>query len=216
MWWIRADGGGDAQRLTESSSPQTPGSWSPDGKVLVFTQRNPGTGSDILTLPMDGSEKTGWKPGQPKVFLSTPFEESEPVFSPDGRWIAYHSNESGIYEVYVRPYPGPGGKWQISTGGGSLPLWSRNGKELYYVPPTRDKVMVVSYTAVGDAFHAEKPRVWSTGMISNRGYYSPSPDGKRIAVLKAPGAIDPPPINKVEFIFNFGDEVRGKVSGGKN
>ena len=96
---------------------------------------------DVMTLPVDGSEKTGWKPGQPKVFLNTQFFETDPEFSPDGRWIAYISNESGANEIYVRPFPGPGGKTQISTGGGSLPQWSRTGKELYYTRiNTRDKI----------------------------------------------------------------------------
>jgi Tol biopolymer transport system component len=216
LWWIRADGGGDAQRLTESTSPQVPWSWSPDGKTLAFTQRNQGNGSDIYTLPFEGSDAAGLKPGQPKTFVNTPFEESDPAFSPDGRWIAYQSNESGKTEVYVRPFPGPGGKTQISTGGGSHPEWSRSGKELYYLPSTRDKIMAVTYMAIGAAFHADKPREWSPAQISNRGVYAPAPDGKRIAVLKAPGAVEVPPINKVEFIFNFFDEVRAKVSSAKN
>ncbi len=216
LWWIRSDGGGDPQRLTQSNNYQSPGSWSPDGKTLAFAQRNPGTGTDIMTLTVEGSEKTGWKPGQPKPFLNTTFSETEPVFSPDGRWIAYQSNESGTNEVYVRPFPGPGGKTQISTGGGFLPRWSRNGKELYYIPSTRDKIMTVAYTAVGDSFHADKPQLWSSGQISDRASYAPNPDGKRIAVLKAPGAVEAAPINKVEFIFNFIDEIRTKVSAGKD
>jgi len=214
LWWIRSDGGGSPERLTQSDSSQIPYSWSPDGKTLAFTERSPVTGWDIMTLTIDGSEKIGWKPGQPKPFLNTPFSETEPVFSSDGRWIAYMSNESGTNEVYVRPFPGPGGKTQISTGGGSLPEWSRKGKELYYIPATRDKVMAVTYAAIGDSLRAEKPRIWSSGQISNRGSYVPDPDGKRIAVLKPPGAVDATPINKVEFIFNFIGQIRNKISAG--
>jgi Tol biopolymer transport system component len=216
LWWIRSDGGGSPDRLTQSDSPQSPGSWTPDGKTLAFTQRNPGTSVDVMTLSVDGSEKTGWKPGQPKAFLNTPFFETDPEFSPDGGWLAYISNESGTNEIYVRPFPGPGGKTQISTGGGSLPQWSRNGKELYYIASTRDKIMAVSYAAIGDSFRAEKPRVWSSGQISDRSSYFPSPDGKRIGVLKTPGAVDAAPINKVEFIFNFIDQIHGKVSASAN
>ena len=213
IWWIRSDGGGDAQRLSPAGSPfQSPGSWSPDGKTLAFTQRNPGTGMDIMTMRIDGTEKTGWKVGEPKIFLNTPFSEVDPVFSPDGRWIAYQSNESGVNDVYVRPYPGPGGKWQISTGGGSQPEWSRNGKELFYLAATHDKIMVVAYTVIGDVFRAEKPQQWSPGTILDRGQFALNADGKRIAVLKAPGAVEVPPINKVDFIFNFFDEVRAKLS----
>jgi Tol biopolymer transport system component len=217
IWWIRADGGGNAQRLTQASNTlQIPGSWSPDGKFFAFSQRNPNTGFDIMTVRVDGSEKTGWNVGDPKPFMNTNYSELDPVFSPDGRWIAYQSNESGASEVYVRPFPGPGGKWQISTGGGSRPEWSKSSKELYYVVATHDKIMAVTYTVSGDTFIANKPEQWSPGQILDRGEFAPSADGKRIAVLKAPGAVEALPINKVEFIFNFFDEVRSKVSGAKN
>ena len=92
------------------------------------------TGFDLWTLPLDVSDPEHPKPGKPELFLGTPFNEQEPAFSPDGRWIAYTSNESGRNEVYVRPFPGGApsgsGKWQISTGGGAHPIWSRNGREL--------------------------------------------------------------------------------------
>jgi serine/threonine-protein kinase len=217
IWWIRADGGGNAQQLTQASNTfQIPGSWSPDGRVFAFSQRNPNTGMDIMTVRLDGSEKTAWKVGDPKPFVNTNYSEVDPVFSPDGRWVAYQSNESGASEIYVRPFPGPGGKWQISAGGGSQPQWSRTAKELYYLAPTHDKIIGVTYTVAGDTFNADKPEQWSPGQILDRGEYAPSADGKRIAVLKAPGAVEVPPINKVEFIFNFFDEVRSKVSAGKN
>jgi serine/threonine-protein kinase len=219
LWWIRADGGGDAQRLTESKDLQIPSSWSPDGKILAFIQNNPVTSVDIFTMPVEGSEKTGWKPGQPKPFVNTPAIEGYPAFSPDGRWIAYMSTESGLGEIYVRPFPGPGGKWQISTGAGGFPEWSRNGKELFY--RTNDsKIMVVSYTSSGDSFHADKPRLWSPGQFTDRsayGNFSLHPDGKRFAVLKAGNAeTAPPAINKVSFIFNFFDELRHRAPAGTN
>ena len=90
LWWIRADGAGDAQRLAESKNPQYARSWRPDGKVLAFRQQNPGTNLDIMTLPIEGDEKSGWKPGEPKPFVNSAFTELEPAFSPDGRWLAYH------------------------------------------------------------------------------------------------------------------------------
>jgi serine/threonine-protein kinase len=218
LWWIRADGAGDAQRLTESKSPQYAGSWRPDGKVLAIQQINPDTGNDIMTLPIEGNEKSGWKPGEPKPFVNSPFEEMNPAFSPDGRWLAYRSNESGNSEVYVRPFPGPGGKWQISTGGGGYPKWSRNGKELFYGTPDF-KIMVVSYTAFGDSLHTDKPQLWSPGQFINRGLgnytFDLHPDGKRFAVLKTPGAEQTAAVNKVSFIFNFFDELRSKVPPGK-
>jgi eukaryotic-like serine/threonine-protein kinase len=220
--WIRADGAGDAQPLTESKDPQYPWSWSPDGKTLAFFQQNPGTGYDIMTMSVEGSEKSGWKPGQPKPFVSTPFMETYPSFSPDGRWIAYTSDESGPFEVYVRPFPGPGGKWEISTDGGRMPEWSRNGKEFFYRRYDQ-RIMVVGYTSSGDSFHADKPRLWSPGQFTDSATnindinFSLHPDGKRFAVLKASGTeAAPPPINKVSFIFHFFDELRRKVPAGKN
>jgi Tol biopolymer transport system component len=216
LWWIRADGAGDAQRLAESKSTQFVGSWRPDGKVLAF-QHNAGTNSDIMTLPIEGDEKSGWKPGEPKPFVNSPFAEGDPAFSPDGRWLAYRSNESGSPEVYVRPFPGPGGKWQISTDGGLFPKWSRNGKELFY--RTADsKIMVVTYTASGDSFRADKPQLWSPGQFTDRGAtynFALHPDGKRFAVLKAPGTEQTTAVNKVSFIFNFFDEIRRRVPTGK-
>ena len=213
LWWIRADGAGDAQRLAESKSPQFAGSWRPDGKVLAFHQNNPGTGNDIMTLSIEGDEKAGWKPGEPKPFVNSAFSELDPAFSPDGRWLAYVSNESGSAEVYVRPFPGPGGKWQISSGGGLYPKWFRNGKELFY-RAADSKIMVVTYTASGDSFHADKPQLWSPGQFTDRGAtynFDLHPDGKRFAVLKAPGTEQAAPVNKVSFVFNFFDEVRHKL-----
>jgi len=171
-----------------------------------------------MTLPIEGDEKSGWKAGEPRPFVDSPFAELEPTFSPDGRWLAYMSNESGSYEVYVRPFPSPGGKWQVSTGGGLYPKWSRNGKELFY--RTEDsKLMVVSYSASGDSFHADKPLLWSPGQFTDRGLgnygFDLHPDGKRIAVLKAPGTEQTAAVNKVSFIFNFFDELRRKLSPGK-
>jgi len=216
LWWIRADGAGDAQRLAEWKGSQFPTSWRPDGKVLAFYQENPGTSYDVMTLPMEGDEKSGWKPGEPKPFANGPFNELAPTFSPDGRWLAYHSNESGSNEVYVRPFPGPGGKWQISTGGGVAPKWSHNGRELFYRTPD-DKIMAVTYTASGDSFHADKPQLWSPGQFTDRGAtfnFDLHPDGKRFAVLKAPSTEPAPVVNKVSFVFNFFDELRRKLPPG--
>ena len=108
-------------------------SWSPDGQLLAFVEVNPTTGQDIWVL------RLGDRKAQP--FLRTPFNEAAPRFSPDGRWLAYISDESGRYEIYVQPYPGPGGKWQISTEGGTEPVWNRNGRELFY--RSGDKMMAV-------------------------------------------------------------------------
>jgi eukaryotic-like serine/threonine-protein kinase len=218
--WKRADGAGDPQLLTQGKNEMFAQSWSPDGKVLAFYQLNRGSDWDILTVTLEGDEKSGWKPAAPQDFLNSPFSEVTPVFSPDGRWLAYRSDESGKDEIYVRAFPGPGSKWQISTGGGSSPRWSRNGKELFYATPD-NKIMTASYTASGDSFHADKPKIWSPGQFTSvfgSAPYSfdPHPDGKRFAVLKAPTSGETPQGNKVSFIFNFFDELRRKVPSGKN
>ena len=112
-----------------------------------------------MILPMSGDESSGWKPGKPTVFLDTPFNEREPMFSPDGRWIAYQSNETARNEVFVRPFPGPGGKWQISAAGGDQ-MTSRTRHELFYRTPD-GRILVAPYTVKGDSFKADKPRPWS-------------------------------------------------------
>ena len=108
LYWQRADGSGAATRLTTILNVQTPGSWHPSGRSLAFHETRPQTGADLLILPVEGDEASGWKPGTPTVFLSGPSNEQWPRFSPDGRWLAYESNESGKFEIYVRPFPGPG------------------------------------------------------------------------------------------------------------
>ncbi|NDQ57645.1 MAG: protein kinase [Acidipila sp.] len=219
LWWKRADGAGNAQRLTQSKNAQYARSWRSDGKVLAFEQFNPGTKMDIMTLTVEGNEKSGWQPGEAKPFVNTSFTESAPAFSPDGRWLAYQSNESGNDEVYVRAFPGPGGKGQVSTGGGGFPKWSHNGKELFF--RTADsRIMVATYITSADSFHADKPQLWSPGQFAPRlilDYnFDLHPDGTRFAVLKAPGAGEAPKVDKVSFIFNFFDELRRKVPTGKN
>ena len=120
LFWKPANGAGDAERLLESELPNTAQSWSPDGKLLAFSEVHPNSNGDIWILPLEGE-------GKPELFLRTPFSETAPVFSPDGHWLAYRSNESGRYEIYVQPFPGPGGKWQISTEGGGEAAWARGG-----------------------------------------------------------------------------------------
>jgi serine/threonine-protein kinase len=120
-----ADGTGGVKRLTESEFIQWPHSWSGDGKELVFVERNFDTGYDIWAVPIDGSKA-------PRPLLQTPTNENNPDVSKDGRWIAYQSNESGQYEIYVQPFPGLSGKWQVSKSGGNQACWSRDGKWLYF------------------------------------------------------------------------------------
>ncbi len=207
LYWQRADGTGDAQRLTESRHFQQPASWHPSGRFLAFEEQDSVSNVDLMILPMAGDEVSGWKPGKPTVFLNTPFAEREPMFSPDGRWLAYSSNESGRDEVYVRPFPGPGGKWQVSTGGGVYPTWSRTRRELLY--GVNGQMMVAPYVVEGDSFRSEKPRLWSNGRYLVRGpsrMFDLHPDGTRVAlapVEQTPGVKQ----DKLTFLFNFFDEL---------
>src|SRR5262249_6283690 len=193
LYWQRADSSGDATRLTTSPNPQSPGSWHPSGRLLAFSEIRAQTGPDLLILPVEGDEASGWKPGSPTVFLSTPSGETQPRFSPDGRWLAYESTESGTVEIYVRPFPGPGGKFPISTGGGNA-VWSRARRELLYRAPD-GRIMVVPYTAAGDAFQAEKPRVWSETPVQVRplgGSFDLHPDGARVVMAPVTGTTSGP------------------------
>ena len=210
LYWQRADGTGDAQRLTDSKNFQSPASWHPSGKLLAFDENNPQTGYDLMILPMEGDEASGWKPGKPTAFLNSPFVEREPMFSPDGRWLAYASNETSRFEVYVRPFPGPGGKRQISTGGGNFPTWSRTKRELFYGTAS-GQIMVAAFTVEGNSFSAEKPRLWSDERFVERGPNRPfdlHPDGERFAIAPAAQTPGGGKQDHVTFLFNFFDELR--------
>ena len=209
LYWQRADGSGDVQRLTESQNSQGPASFHPNGKLLAFAEVSAATLDDVMILPIEGDETSGWKPGKPTVFLNGPAREREPMFSPDGRWLAYASNESGRDEVYVRPFPGPGGKWLVSTAGGLYPTWSRTPRELFYAAPD-NRIMVATYTVNGDSLQVGKPTVWSDNPFVPRPTqrsFDLHPDGERFAVPPAADTTSDKR-DKVVFIFNFFDELR--------
>ena len=154
------------------------------------------------------------KPGKPELFLRTPFGELFPAVSPDGRWIAYESDDSGRVEVYVRPFPGPGGKWQISNAGGQLPIWSRNGRELFF-ESLDNRIVVTDYESKNESFIGGKPRMWSDQQlqyISGNLNYDLAPDGKRFAIfpkLNAPA--EAKEAVHMTFLLNFFDELRRRV-----
>jgi Tol biopolymer transport system component len=209
----RADGAGRPQPLTPSQTSQVPWSFTPDGKRLAYfeTVGNP----QIWTVPLDdhGGQLTA---GTPEPFLKSNSSDVDPVFSPDGRRLAYQSNESGKNEIYVRAFPptssGQGGKWQISNSGGTVPRWSPNGRELLY--QSGDQIMASSYTVKGDAFMAEKPRVWIAKLGGTQ--WDLAPDGKRMAVLTpVQSAQEPTQEHEVVFLEHFFDELRRRVPVGR-
>jgi len=165
-------------------------------------------------VELDLSDPDRPKPGQPELFLRTPAGELLPRFSPDGRWIAYRSNESGSYEIYVRPFPtGSGGRWQISTSGGLYGIWSPNGRELFY-ETADNRIMVLDYSVDGNTFVPGKPRLWSDKQLFYTGTSNLdlAPDGKRFLVLALPETL---PGQKgsvhVTMLLNFFDEVKRRI-----
>jgi eukaryotic-like serine/threonine-protein kinase len=203
IFWQLADGSGGLERLTsgESSNNYVPASWTPDGQLMAFLEINPTTGLDIWVL------RIGDRKVQP--FLRTPFNEGAPRFSPDGRWLAYVSDESGRIEVYVQPYPGPGGKWQVSTGGGTEPVWNPNGRELFY--RSGDKMMAVeiatqpSFSAGSSRMLFEGPYQPSPATIPN---YDVSPDGQRFLMLKPLEQAQAP--TQINVVLNWFEELKQK------
>ena len=140
-----SSGAGNVELLLDEALSASATSWSPDGRtVLYFNGLQATAGNDLRVVSLSGDRKG-------LVFLQTPFNEVGGKFSPDGRWIAYQSNESGRNEVYVAPFPGPGGKWQISTAGGAYPRWRRDGRELYDLAPG-NRLMAALVSGEASAF----------------------------------------------------------------
>ncbi len=202
IFWQLVDGSGGLERLTSSDVVQTPNSWSPDGKLLAFNEITP-AGIDIGVLRLADRKV------QP--FLQTPVNESAPRFSPDGRWMAYVSDESGRYEVYVQPYPGPGGKWQISAEGGTEPVWNPNGRELFF--RSGDKMMAVDI-ATQPGFAAGKTRMLFEGQYQPTPVtfpnYDVSPDGQRFLMLKPVEQTQAAP-TQINVVLNWFEELKQKA-----
>jgi dipeptidyl aminopeptidase/acylaminoacyl peptidase len=176
--------GGEALLLA-SSENKIATDWSLDGNYVLYRNLSPDTGYDLWALPVD---KEGKKKGEPQLVDRTPGDERDGQFSPDGKWVAYQSNESGSFEIYVKPFPGPGAKFQVTRGGGAQVRWNRNGKELFYVAPDA-RLMSVSMKLdpAGKNFDAGVPTpLFLTSLrggevqTPNRQQYAISSDGQRI------------------------------------
>jgi len=206
IFWRASDGSGAEERLATVSSAQYPSSWSPDGQVLVFTQVDSTTGFDIWML------RRGEK--NPQALLRTPFAEFGSMVSPDGQWFAYTSNESGRYEVYVQPFPGLGAKVQISTEGGTSPVWARNGRELFF--RSGDKIMAVPLTTT--PLRAGAPRVlfeggYEPGSPHISSNYDVTPDGQRFVMVQA--SDQEPAATRIRLVLNWSEELKRRVPSGK-
>jgi Tol biopolymer transport system component len=188
-----ADGSRNEELLYADKLNKMPWSFSPDGKYLAYTVQDPKTGFDIWILPdplgVPGASK-------PYPFVQTEFNEYDPQFSPDGHWIAYYSNESGRNEVYATPFPGPGGKRQVSTAGGTLARWRADSKELFYVSAD-SRLMAAEVEAKGGTFEVGNVDALS-GPLSGLGAYDVSADGQRFLAILPPEGDSGEPLTVVQ------------------
>ncbi len=204
-----SDGTGPARGLTSGDQMYTVSSWSPDGQVLALTRFDPETLYDIWLLPLEEG-------AAPRQLLKTPSNEGGTKFSPDGRWIAYNSDESGSFQVYVTAYPGLGGKWQVSTEGGTEPVWSRDGRRLFY---RQGRSLMAVDVETDPVFEASAPV-----LVTRSSYealtatidwpnYDVYPDGESFVMISAPeeGAER----DHVDVVLNWFDELKRRVPSGR-
>jgi serine/threonine-protein kinase len=205
-----ADGTGEVERLTESPYQQFPYAFSPDGRRLLLRQQNPSTGIDLHILALEGQRAN-------EALLATPFSESNGELSSDGRWLAYQSNESGQDEIYVRPFPDVNaGRWQVSTGGGSRPLWARDGRELFYLAGD-GRLTGVAVETSNSTFTTGNPV-----RLLERAYLSPapgrtydvSPDGQRFLMIKEVGSDEGGATSELVVVLNWFEELKRLVPAG--
>ena len=206
-------------RLVASDQTKTPTSWSADGRFLLYISIDPQTNGDLWVVPMEGDRT-------PSVFLKTPFREVYGAFSPDGRWVAYHSNESGRPEIYVRPFvppsqaasadtlragsgQAPAGQWQVSTAGGIHAVWRPDGRELYYLNP-EGAMMAAPITVTGATLEPGAPvvlfptRIVGGGVDSQQGrQYDVAPDGRFLINTELDSAAAP-----ITLLMNWNPEAR--------
>jgi eukaryotic-like serine/threonine-protein kinase len=206
--WKRSDGSGSVEHLVGPSPHVGPWSFSADGKWLAFWPLQPG--SDLWVVPVERSPGV-LRLGQPRPLLQQAGSKGAPAISPDDRWLAYTSDESGIFEIYVIPFSpqgiAAGGKWAVSSGGGTCPVWSHSG-ELFYQNPQR-QIQVAAYSVRGDSFHVEKSNAWSEVRLGDTGIFPAfdvAPDGRRVVALLA--AEDPRTQSLIRVQLNVDSELR--------
>jgi serine/threonine-protein kinase len=203
IYWQSADGTGTAERLTTNPNDQWPYAITPDGKTLLYIELAAATTYDIYSMPLEGDRT-------PKGLLVRPFDERRPSLSPDGKWMVYQSNESGPFELFVRPFPNiDGGRWQLSTGGGSSPIWSPNGNEIVY--RQEQKLMRVD-VKTSPAFSAGTPtQVASIQLATDSAgmAYGLADNGRQFLIVR-PTVGSSGPI-EYRVVLNWLEEVRAKM-----
>ena len=206
LYWMNADGTNTAQRLTRSLQDEIASSWHPSGRWLAFWARSKTSKGDLKIVPVEEGQGSALAAGQPFDVLSSTAGEARPAFSPDGRWLAYTSDESGVSEVYVRPFPGPGGTWRVSRGSGWFPRWSPREPRLLFIDLNRARVMYVDYRGQTQQFRPGEPATWSPTVFRGAGSsyaYDIHPDGRRVAAR-----VDRKRRDKVVFFFGFFDYLK--------
>ena len=203
--WLKASSGvGMEELLLGTANNEWPLGWSKDGRFLLYYQDGGAqTRADLWALPMTGADR------KPVVIANTPFSERDGEFSPDGRWVAYETDESGRYEIVVQPFPNPTGKWQVSTDGGVKPRWRADSKELYYLAPD-SRLMAAAIAAQDVTLRAGTPvalfptRVATSGASAVKHQYAVSRDG-RFLVNQTTGQAAVVPIT---LLLNWQPEAR--------
>jgi serine/threonine-protein kinase len=201
IWWKPLDGSGEMEQLTKSEFSQYPSSWTQDGKYLALVEANPATGADILVLRMEDRQMIR--------FATTPSSEANPDFSPDGRWLAYASNESGRSEIYVRSFPGGDRRITISNQGGVDPLWAPDGRELFYWNLDYSKLMKVNISPVQD-LPPGAPTVLFEFATSNEGLvraYDITRDGRRFLIRELP-KLQITEVTQLNLVQNWFEELK--------
>jgi dipeptidyl aminopeptidase/acylaminoacyl peptidase len=174
LWQKPTSGTGNAELLYQAPLLMVSTDWSHDGRFVIFQNLDPTTGSDIWVLPMSGERK-------PYAFLQSPSIEALGKLSPDDRWLAYQSNETGNFEIYVQAFPGKERKWRVSAKGGTRPIWSRDGKELFYI--AADNTLMEVGVKNGARFEHGIPKPLFQTQIAPGSRFDVSPDGKRFLLV---------------------------------
>jgi Tol biopolymer transport system component len=209
IYRVAADKSGQPELLLATDAPAYPQSWTPDGKTLLYTEPTEGKNRIWILPPPGGGES------KPALFSRTSFNEWNAHVSPDGKWVAYDSDESGRSEVYVVPFPGPGSKFQISTQGGMLPYWPRNGRELFYREPSANQLFAVDVPA-GPVFRAGQPQALfklsgPTPTPMNAAWFDVTPDPKRFLVEQLTEKYATSSGSTFVTITNWFDDLRRRV-----
>ncbi|MBI3404869.1 MAG: serine/threonine-protein kinase [Acidobacteria bacterium] len=217
LFWRPSDGSGQEEPFTTPTSGiQQAESVSPDGEFVAFTQADlTKLQPDIWIVPIEGGPSATFRAGRtPRPFLQTSFEEYNPRFSPNGKWLAYVSTESGKEEVYVQSFPGPGGKWQVSVDGGELPEWSRDGHEIFFI---QNRKLCVALISPQSEFSSSAPKVLFEkpvaaqvpGIASRTSHFAVSLDGKQF--LSTEPTAEVKILDQIQVVLNFSEELKKRA-----